>query len=250
MIRDLGPYTRRPQKLNAPLMAMLLNGVHDRTGGRVFVVQVGAGTGETGLPLLSRFKDDGWSGLLIEPLPQNFAQLDALHADSERVAVLNLGISDISATLPLHHVTPEATARMRRAPRGASLIRDRIAVEGVSEDDMSSVDVPFLRLDTVLSELGIEKADLLVVNAGGHEEQVLRGVDVSALGPMVVLVHTQPDTRADDGCIAALTSLGYLPFRLGNWLACLAEGRLAVPLEELLTFLQKGLGAAPQDDTE
>lgn len=103
MIRDLGLLIpHRAHKLNAPIVAMLLDGPHDRHIGRVFVVQVGAGTGHTGLPLLSRFRDDGWSGLL-QPHP---AQLDALHADSDRVAVLNLGSSGIPSALALHSLTP------------------------------------------------------------------------------------------------------------------------------------------------
>ena len=115
MIRDLGPYIpKRATKLDAPILTMLLNGVHDHHRGQVFVVQVGAGNGETGLPLLPRFRDDGWSGLLIEPHPESFARLDALHANGERVAVLNLGISEVSANLPLHSLSPEGEARNRR----------------------------------------------------------------------------------------------------------------------------------------
>lgn len=104
MIRDLGPFIpHRAHKLNAPIVAMLPNGAHDRNKGRGFVVQVGAGTGHTGFPLLSRFRDDGWSGHMVERYP---AQLDALHADSDRVAVLNLGSSDIPSALALHSLTP------------------------------------------------------------------------------------------------------------------------------------------------
>ncbi|WP_333817591.1 FkbM family methyltransferase [Tabrizicola sp.] len=251
MIRDLGPYIpKRAHKLDAPILTMLLNGVHDHHRGQVFVLQVGAGNGETGLPLLPRFQDDGWSGLLIEPHPQNFAQLDALHANGERVAVLNLGISDVSASLPLHSLTPEAEARNRRAPRRrASLIRDRIATPGILPEDIASTEVPFLRMDTVLTELGIDSAQIIAINAGGHEAQVLSSFDPAAFGPSLVLVHSSPGTAADDACIAALTAANLHPFRIAGWLAGLAPTRLAVPLEELLTFFRTGIGA-PQDPEE
>ncbi|MBN8632492.1 MAG: FkbM family methyltransferase [Rhodobacterales bacterium] len=251
MIRDLGPYVpKRAHKLDAPIMAMLLNGVHDHHRGQVFVVQVGAGNGETGLPLLPRFRDEGWSGLLIEPHPQNFAQLDALHANGDRVAVLNLGISDVSANLSLHSLTPEAEAAQRRAPRGrASLIRDRIATPDTSPEDVTSTEVPFLRMDTVLAELGIDSAQLLAINAGGHEAQVLASLNLAALDPALVLVHSAPGTAADEACIASLTAANLHPFRVSGWLAGLAPARLAVPLEELLTFFQRGLGT-PQDTEE
>jgi len=251
MIRDLGPFMpRRPRKLDPAILAMLLNAVHDRYQGQVFVLQVGAGSGDTGLPLLSRFRDDGWSGLLIEPHPQNFAQLDTLHANGERVAVLNLGLSDLSANLPLHSLSPEAQAGNLRAPRGrASLIRDRIAAPGTAPENIVSTEVPFLRVDTVLTELGIDSAQLVAINAGGHEAQVLSGFNLAALDPSLVLVHASPGTTSDEACIATLTAANLHPFRVAGWLAGLAPARLAVPLEELLTFFQKGLGA-PQDTEE
>ena len=250
MIRDLGPYApKRAHKLNPPLLAMLLNGVHDHHKGQVFVLQVGAGSGQTGLPLLQRFQDDGWSGLLIEPLPQNFAELDALHKDSDRVAVLNLGISDVSANLLLHSLSPEADARNRRITLNrASLIRDRIATPGTAEDDLLAVEVPFLRMDTVLGELGIDGAQLVAINAGGHEAQVLQSFDLAALDPALVMVHSTPDTASDDTCIATLTTAGLYPFRVAGWLMGLAPGRLAVPLEDLLTFFRKGLGATEDEE--
>lgn len=251
MIRDLGTYVpRRARRLNGPLLTMLLNGVHDYCRGQVFVLQVGAGNGETGLPLLQRFRNDGWSGLLIEPMLPNFTQLEALHRDSDRVAVLNLGISDLSANLNLHAIAPEAESRNRRLPRGrASLLRDRIATPGVSGEDITSIEVPFLRMDTVLRELGIENVHVVALNAGGHEAQVFGSFNLATLDASLVLVHSDANSASDIACIAALTDAGFLPFRLSDWLIGLAPSRLAVPLEELLTFFRKGVGT-PQDDEE
>lgn len=251
MIRDVGPYVpKRPGKLDAPILEMLFNAVQDSHQGQVFVLEVGAGSGQGHLPLLPRFLTHGWSGLLIEPHAANFARLEALHADSDRVAVLNLGISDISANLPLYAVTPEAEARYRRLPRGrASLIRDRIATPQTTDTDIHSAEVPFLRLDTVLGELGLDSAQLVAINAGGHEAQVLASFDLAALDPSLVLVHATPGTASDEACIAGLTGAGYHPFRIAGWLAGLAPGRLQVPLEELLNFFRKGIDT-PQDTEE
>ncbi|KAF0114789.1 MAG: FkbM family methyltransferase [Rhodobacteraceae bacterium] len=246
MIRDLGPYVpKRPYKLNPPILAMLLNGLHDHHQGRVFVLQIGAGNGEADLPLLQRFREDGWSGLLIEPQPQTFSELETLHADSDRVAVLNFGISDISGNLPLHSLNPDAESRYPRAPRGrASLIRDRIATPGVTDEDIQSVEVPFLRMDTVLHELGIDSAQLVVINVGGHEAQALNSFDLSALDPSLVLIHSTPGTANEDTCVATVIAAGSTPFRVADWLVGLAPSRLSVPLEELLTFFHKTLGAS------
>jgi FkbM family methyltransferase len=243
MARPLGNLAlRRPQRLNAPLMAMLLNAVHDRSAGRVFVLQIGAGDGTAGPDLLPRFADDGWSGLLIEPHPSHFAALETLHAESDSVAVLNLGISDVSANLPLYSLTPEAAARHPKlAPNRASLIRDRITGPGLNDDDITSVEVPFLRMDSVLRELGIDSAQVVLLNAGGHEEQVLRSFDLAALSPALALVRSARGTPLDEALVAALTAASLTPYRIGGWLAGLAPG-LAVPLDDLLTFFNRGIG--------
>lgn len=243
MVRPLGTFgMRRPWRLDAPILAMLLNAAHDRHEGRVFAVEVGSGPGEGGPGLLDRFRDYGWSGLLIEPHPAHFAALEALHATSDRVAVLNLGISDLTANLPLHFLTPEALERNPKLARHrASIIRDRILTRGATEADLDSVEVPFIRLDSVLRELGIKTAHVLVVNAGGHEEQVLRSVDLAEVGPTLVLVRSVAATPADEAIVDLLQSAGLAPFRVGGWLAGLAPG-LSVPLDELLTFFNRGIG--------
>jgi FkbM family methyltransferase len=243
MARPIGTFAmRRPQRLDGPILAMLLNAVHDRHAGRVFVLQIGAGTGVGRPTLLARFQNDGWSGLLIEPHPVHFAALETLHTESDRVAVLNLGISDVSANLLLHSLTPEASAaNPKLAPHRASLIRDRLAAPGLTDADIASVEVPFLRLDSVLQELGIDSAQLVVVNAGGHEEQVLRSFSLGGLKPTLALVRTVPGTALDDACLAALTEADLTPYRVGGWLAGLAPG-LSVPLDDLLTFFNRGIG--------
>lgn len=243
MARPLGTFAmRRPRHLNAPILAMLLNAVQDRHLGRVFVLQIGAGTGGGSPDLMARFQNDGWSGLLVEPHPAHFAALEVLHAESDRVAVLNLGISDISANLLLHSLTPEAAAANPKiVPHRASLIRDRLQAPGLTDADIASVEVPFLRLDSVLDELGIDSAQVVVVNAGGHEEQVLRSFKLGGLKPTLALVSSVPGTALDDACVAALAEADLTPYRVGGWLAGLAPG-LSVPLDDLLTFFNRGIG--------
>ena len=44
----------------------------------------------------------------------------------------------------------------------------RFGLPGTLPEDIASTEVPFLRMDTVLTELGIDSAQLLAINAGGH----------------------------------------------------------------------------------
>ena len=248
-MRNLGAYyPHRPQRLNGPLLTMLLNGLHDRHAGRVFVVEVGAGDGHGTPGLLERFRNDGWSGLLIEPHPALFSALETLHAQSDRVAVLNLGVSDVAGSYPLYSLSSAARERHPAAALNrASLIRDRILGPGIAESDLRIDEIPVLRLDAVLGELGIDSVQLVVVNAGGHEAQVLRGVDLAALSTDLVLVRIAAGTSHAAAATSSIEEAGLLPFRLGEWLVGLRPAALSVPLEELLTFLQRSVGQVVDD---
>jgi FkbM family methyltransferase len=231
-----------------PFLDILLNAVHTHRAGRVFALEIGAGDGEGPQSLLSYYRDDGWSGLLVEPMPDAFARLDRLHAESDRVAVLNLGISDVGANALIHFLAPEAAERLGPAMQGrASIMRDRIATAGVGPDDVQSVEVPFLRLDLVLDELGISTAQVFKVNAGGHEAQVLSSLDLSALGAVLVLVATDPGTLADSDCIDLLVRAGLVPYRITDWLVGLAPGQLSLPLDDLLSLFGRQIGQTDAD---
>lgn len=251
MTQSLGLFApRRPGKLLAPLQTMVLNGVHDRLAGRVFVLQVGARDGQTNDPFRARFASDGWSGLLIEPHPVHFSALAALHKDSERVAVLNLGIASQSGTQPIYAVPETAAPRYpRKLHLAASLTRERIeaaaraALPDATPDDVTPTDVPLLRMDTVLRELGIDRVDVVAINAGGHELDVLSSFALADLGATAVIVHcTGASLPHEPAYVAALEAAGLLVFRIGDDLVGMHPGGLRVPLEDLLTFFGKRVG--------
>lgn len=250
MPRDLGKFTpKRPHKLVGPMLTMALNAVHDRLAGRVFVLQIGANDGQTGAPLLDRFRHHGWSGLLIEPHPVFFQALSDLHRDSERVAVLNLGIAAEAGTQPLYHLTGPAAARFpaemaAKATLDPARLQTSPAAASPNAEDIAFTDVPLLRLDVVLRELGIDRVDMIVVNAGGRELDVLASFDLAALNPTAVLVDCSGASPAEDAAaIAALTAAGLQVFRIAHRLLGIRPQGLAVPLDELFCFFGLGQGA-------
>jgi FkbM family methyltransferase len=249
-MRDLGTFApRRPQKLHAPLLAMVLNAVHDHHEGRVTAVQVGANDGQLADPLWRRLRDDGWSGLLIEPHPAYVDTLRRLHDGNPRVRIVPCAISDTEGELPLYHLAPEAQARYPRWLRGcASLDEARFmtafATAGTADrrpEDVAMTRVPLRRLDHVLAEHGTTRAEVLVVDVEGHELAVLRSFDLAALGLTAAVIECNGDSRADEPAYrAALIGAGLDVFRIGDDLVGLSRDvRLQVPLEELLAFFCK-----------
>ncbi len=183
--------------------------------------------------LLPRLRDEGWSGLLTDPRPDIFAGLEPPHPASERVVVWNFALSDISGMWPRHSLSIDAQLRLPMQPRGrASFDVERLVEGGAGTDEV-------LRMGAVLTELGIDRAQLLAINAGGAGALVLRGFDLAGMQPSVCLGHARPGTPEDAACIAALPAGGLVVFRIGDHPAGPASGVPAVPMDELLTFFNR-----------
>lgn len=59
-----------------------------------FVVQVGAMDGKAYDPLYPYLSEGNWRGLLVEPLPDMYAQLQETYKDCDRIRFVNVAIAD------------------------------------------------------------------------------------------------------------------------------------------------------------
>ena len=68
----------------------------------IFFVQIGAHDGRTLDPISPYVREFGWKGLLIEPQPNVFAQLQVNYADRPDLILENVAIGEKEGTLRLH----------------------------------------------------------------------------------------------------------------------------------------------------
>jgi FkbM family methyltransferase len=92
----------------------------------------------------------------FEPLPENFAALQSATA-GQGVRVVNAAVSDLTGTV---------TITRGQTTQHASLHR---------HDGGQASEVPAETIDEYMSEHGLDRVDLLKIDAEGHEEAVLRG---------------------------------------------------------------------------
>lgn len=253
-----GINTRRPRRNHATLRRMIFRALDAAKGGDVQVVQVGANDGRMADPLNEELRKGRWRGLMLEPHPDYFADLQKTYAGLERVACRNLGVSDAAGEMVLHHVRADAERSYPDWVRGcASLSRDRLmdalaiasrrtGVE-VSEEDVQATPIRLDRLDAILAAEKIDRIDALVVDVEGHELPVLGSFDIAAAGLSVALVECNGANMPEQAeYVAAIEKAGLEVFRLGDDLVGLDPDKIAIPISDLMRWIGYApLGASP-----
>lgn len=135
--------------------------------------------------LTKAFYDRGWNGINIEPVSEWYEKLCLYRP---RDINLQVAAGDRDGELPLFEVvgTGLSTANEDYAKRHA-------------EDQVYQVReliVPVQTLTNILLERNISDVHFLKVDVEGGEESVLKGLDLSAIRPWIILVEaTQPQTE-------------------------------------------------------
>ncbi|MDQ6841809.1 MAG: FkbM family methyltransferase, partial [Actinomycetota bacterium] len=133
----------------------------------------------------------GWSGVLIEPIPQLAAQ-----ARRERPRSQVFEFALVAPDFPEEHVrmrfggtmsilVPDSDGGSERAiahaERGAS----------IALAESYDLEVPTKTLSAVLDEAGVSDVDLLSLDVEGNESEVLEGLDLSRHAPQYIVVEMQ-----------------------------------------------------------
>jgi FkbM family methyltransferase len=121
-----------------------------------------------------RLEQDGWTGLLVEPLAECASELRA-----HRKAI----VEEVACGPPeLHGSDASLLARGSHST---------LTVEGGDADVIFGEPrkVPVRTLDSLLAKAGIVHIDFLSIDVEGYEPEVLRGTNLGQLQPRLVLVE-------------------------------------------------------------
>ncbi|MBB4285834.1 FkbM family methyltransferase [Roseospira goensis] len=151
--------------------ALLLGLARFQTTAPGLLVDVGAHRGG----FLTRFLEAGWSGVAVEPEPDNRAALRARVADAAAVTVEPVALSDAPAAAAPLYTAPDSTGVATLAP----------FLDGHRE----TARVPVETLTTLLERHGMDAVDVLKVDAEGWDLRVLLGLDWARWRPRVVMAE-------------------------------------------------------------
>lgn len=190
---------------------------------RLQFAQVGSNDGVTGDPLRAHILNQpDWRGVLIEPLPFLFDRLEANYSHGEidpairrRVALEAVAIADQAGEQTFYHVDPEAMRRLDlpwHFDQLGSFDREHVTkhLPAHAAEAVAETRVRCEPLAAVLDRHGLDRLDLLHVDAEGYDASVIEQVDFDAHPlPIVMFEHRNLSAERRDATYRLLASHGY-----------------------------------------
>lgn len=154
-----------------------------------FFVEIGAADFDTLYPLCQ----NGWGGIVVEPMPQFHDALRAMFAQyADRVFVIPAAVSYRNGTIEMANATGDDWAR------GISHIVDpahtgaRLSDHNDNQSLFSgTLEVPCMTLDTLLKE--VDHVDFMKIDVEGHELNILESYSFRVKPKMLKVEHKHVD---------------------------------------------------------
>ena len=195
---------------------------------RAFFLEVGANDGVTGDHVHPFVLSHTWSGIMVEPLPGAFERLRANYAGIDRVTLVNAAIAGHDGTATLHHFAegaePAAAPAGDERSQMASLSRELVeshAAQLPEAGPMVSTEVECLTLASLLERHPAPALDLVVIDAEGHDHEVVRQVGECGLRPRVLAyedINLSPQRQHE--CEGLVAGMGYETLQEGFDMWC------------------------------
>ena len=180
----------------------------------VFFVQVGSHEAQAGDPISLYVKRNGWSGILVEPVPDLFARLQAIYGDTPDLVFENVAIAKEDGRRSFFRLNEAAGEVYELADSLGSLDRDVLLshheqVPGI-ERYLEEIEVPCLSFESLLARHRVERVDLLHLDTEGYDARLLRRFPWDRLEPALVLYeHDHLDKAERDATEVMLRKRGY-----------------------------------------
>ena len=172
-------YMRLPEFLHDTPTSRLRE--HFAEAASVTFVQIGAHDGLSGDPIRPLIlENDGWSGVLIEPQPDIFEQLQRnYNKQSARLQFLNVAISDEAGEKTLFYFS-EAERRVLALPdwssQLASFSPDHLC-NHFPHAALAEHSAKIVTFDRVAERLPEEHVDVVIIDTEGHERVIVESID-------------------------------------------------------------------------
>jgi FkbM family methyltransferase len=198
---------------------------------QIFVLKIGANDGVENDPIADfLLNDKRYRGVLVEPIPVFARMLSANYEGTGRFKVEQAAIGAKDGACPMYYVDTNATdSKGQPLPtwlRGvASLDRTHVEKHLLPEMYGAIVEtkVDCFSIAGLLARNGIQKVDLLQIDAEGYDYIVLKQFDFSTLRPKVVIFEKKHLSNEDASAARAMMlQAGYEVKNLETDFLCVA----------------------------
>ncbi|HUL50045.1 MAG TPA: FkbM family methyltransferase [Gemmatimonadales bacterium] len=167
------------------------------------VIQVGAFTGGSADPLRALVRKYHLQGIVVEPEPRAFAVLTQVYADTPHMKPVNVAVAESEGVRTLYSFAG------KHIPQ-SSLHRSHLLRYGVAARDIQGFDVRCVTLVTLMQEHGLQRCDVLQIDAEAHDYAIVRSIDFEVCAPLVIrFEHQHMSKRQQNECVERLAARGY-----------------------------------------
>src|SRR5438128_148642 len=205
MERSYRPSTlfRHPDWNFEPLLTLVV-AYHLRGRPDFTFLQVGAFDGLANDPIHPLVRSYGLRGLVVEPQVRVIDTLKATYADDPQVSLVNAAVTDANGMRDFY-------TTVRGPIQQASFFRSHLLKHGVPADQILRLQVRCITIASLLQEHGLERCDLLQIDAEGFDYQLVRTIDFKAVKPLIIRFEHAHMT--DDECNQTIELLASHGFR-------------------------------------
>jgi FkbM family methyltransferase len=171
-----------------------------------YFVEIGSNDGEQHDHLRPLILAHPWRGIMVEPVPYVFERLRSNYAPlADRVALEPAAIGARDGRAPFFHL---AQAAEGEAVPGwydgiGSFSREAVLSHSAKipglEERLVASDVDVLSFDSLLARHGGREPDLVVIDAEGHDHEIVGSIDLEAHRPRLLVYehfHLSQEDRA------------------------------------------------------
>ena len=166
-------------------------------------VQIGTNDGLRWDPVRRFIIRDNWNGVLVEPLPPVFEMLKAnySHVTNRKLIFANVAVSssdqeairfwsfseDFCKSLSIE----DRLYYLRKSSTDRDMVAANLRDFEQIDDKIQAYDVPCLTVNSLIDQYwdGPE-IDLVFIDAEGHDDQVVRGIDFTRIHPRAILYES------------------------------------------------------------
>lgn len=219
---------RQHKPIPGPIHRVLSTFAKERDSVRF--VQVGSNDASYGDSIMEYVLANGWQGVLVEPVPYVFERLKRRHGRNPRFKLENVAIGQREGELPFYCLEPMEHPPTPYYDQMGSFSREHIEKHERFQPGLSQhireIKVRCITLTSLLKQHGLNRLDLLHVDAEGYDFDVLQSLDFGWCTPRMVLFesgHLPPAQRVQ--CEAFLLARGYRVVYEGRDCLALHDGQ-------------------------
>lgn len=175
----------------------------------LFFVQIGANDGMTVDPLYRFVNEFGWSGILVEPVPDAFERLKANYRNRTGLKFINAAVSERDGTRTLYTAGDSKSASVYSS-FDKELVKKQTRWVPDVVDRIQEIQVRCISMRTLVDEVEGNEIDILLVDAEGYDFEILKMIDFSKMKPTIICYeHTNLDKTQMQAAATLLASQGY-----------------------------------------